>query len=242
MGNYYSNHNAYCNSHLIKMLAIMNDYITILADNTANKFYKRHASRFNMIGLDIKAAMDEVYDIEDKKRFLTQYCVLIKEKLDEHNVNCTGSENCMYTKSYDVARFFAEQELRKLSNKVGDTFSGVSVHGIGNIINLGTIYGDITNNVSQLDNSGLHEISEAIETLASAVNENLTMQQGDKQDYLELLKLLSEEALKSEHDRLPQSAFKSILNGTLATLNTFASIATISEITLPKIATYFMSK
>lgn len=131
-----------------------------------------------------------------------------------------------------------EQERRDKANNV---FPSTSIHvaGQGNIVNTGSIEGNLQNNITHLQETGFEQISFAIAALADAIKDSEELQQEQKNEYLENLKVLSEEALKPSSKRLPRSTIKNIIQHGLGTLNTLSSVSTIGGINLKDIAAFF---
>jgi hypothetical protein len=123
----------------------------------------------------------------------------------------------------------------------GQPIGNITINGTGNIINNGVVEGNINTNIRALNEAGLDQISKSIKDLAEAIKPAIDIQDYQKEEYLETLQLLSEEALKPKDKRLPISTLKQIIQFGLGTLNTFSSVSTIAGITIKDIANYFLS-
>jgi|GEM_PF-6220668 len=135
----------------------------------------------------------------------------------------------------------AEYERRvRVDNPQGS--STFIITGHGNVINTGVIEGNIQNNIKVLNDLGMQEISKSIGDLMAVVKSANEIQEEQKKEYLETLKVLSDEALKPKEKRLPVSTLKQIIQFGLGTLNTFSSISTITGVTLSNISNFFLNQ
>ncbi|MGN6194707.1 MAG: hypothetical protein ACTHOB_07190 [Ginsengibacter sp.] len=197
----------------------------------------------------ISRFLSQFYSPEDRVDFLKYYQLLMDNILAEHRKRCQ-KEDCGYMTTNKTVTFFINQELNSIKKeqekerfwRFGTVIENLTINGDGQVLNFGKVEGDIKHNIENLNKSGEKEISKSIEELTNAVTQSIELQEIQKKEYLDTLKLLSEEALKPNDKRLPYTTLKTIIKYSLGTLNAVSSIASISGINLTNIADYFLYK
>jgi hypothetical protein len=168
--------------------------------------------------------------------------------LNTHLPQCQNP-NCSKDNLYKTGFFFiiqAIEEIKRQKEKENQTsfhtyIDKITINGHGQV-NFGQIKDSVLTNAVTLANKGQEDISHAIKKLTEAVTDTYELNQEQKEEYLDILKFLSEEALKNEEDRQSKTILKAIIRNTLGTLNTLSSLSTVTGITLPQIAQYFLSQ
>jgi len=196
----------------------------------------------------IEKFVSQFYSPEDRVAFLDHYQSLMDKILAEHRLTCQKVD-CTYMTTNGTATYFVNQELEKIKKeqekerfwRFGTIIENLTINGDGQILNFGKVEGDIKHNIDTLNRSGEQIISKAIEELTTVVTKTNELQEAQKKEYLDTLKLLSQEALKPKDKRLPYSTLKTIIKYGLGTLNAVSSISTITGINLTNIADYFLN-
>ena len=192
--------------------------------------------------------LSQFYSAEDRIEFLKHYQTFMDDILVEHRLRCQR-DDCAYMTTNKTVTYFVNQELEKISKeqekerfwRFGTIIENLTINGDGQIINFGKVEGDIKHNIDTLNKSGEQTISKAIEELTNAVTHTNELQETQKKEYLDTLKLLSEEAIKPKAKRLPYSTLKTIIKYSLGTLNAVSSLSTVTGINLTNIADYFLN-
>lgn len=190
----------------------------------------------------------QFYSADDKTDFLKYYQSLMDNILAEHRIKCQR-EDCGSMITNKTITYFINQELAMIKReqekerfwRFGTVIENLTINGDGQILNFGKIEGDIKNNIETLNKSGEKEISKSIEELTNAITLSNELQEIQKKEYLDTLKLLSEEALKTKDKRLPYTTLKTIIKYSLGTLNAVSSLSTVTGINLANVADYFLN-
>lgn len=196
----------------------------------------------------IEKFLSQFYSAEDRTEFLKYYQSLMDTILAEHRIKCQ-KDDCAYMTTNRTVNYFVNQELDTIKKeqekerfwRFGTVIENLTINGDGQILNFGKVEGDIKHNIETLNKSGEKEISKSIEELTNAVTQSKELQEIQKKEYLDTLKLLSEEALKPKDKRLPYTTLKTIIKYSLGTLNAVSSMSTITGINLTNIADYFLN-
>jgi hypothetical protein len=192
--------------------------------------------------------LSQIYSAEDRTEFLKYYQSLMDAILAEHRIKCQ-KDDCTYMNTNRTVTYFVNQELDAIKKeeekerfwRFGTVIENLTINGDGQILNFGKVEGDIKHNIETLNKTGENGISKSIEELTNAVTQSSELQEIQKKEYLDTLKLLSEEALKPKDKRLPYTTLKTIIKYSLGTLNAVSSISTITGINLTNIADYFLN-
>ena len=196
----------------------------------------------------IEKFLSQFYSHEDRTTFLNYYQSLMDNILAEHRLSCQ-KDDCAFMTTNRTVTYFVNQELDKIKKeqekerfwRFGTIIENLTINGDGQILNFGKVEGDIKHNIETLNKSGELTISKAIKELTAAVTHASELHETQKKEYLDTLKLLSEEALKPKDKRLPYSTLKTIIKYSLGALNAVSSISTITGINLTNIADYFLN-
>lgn len=253
----------------IKVLIFNGEFFTFVASNNTNaivginimdtyiKSKAEHLSKISRIDNPYKSQelkekieefLEQFYSAEDKTDFLNHYQSLMDDILAEHRIKCQ-KDNCAYMTTNRAVTYFINQEIEKIKKeqekerfwRFGTVIENLTINGDGQILNFGKVEGDIKHNIDTLNKSGNHDISNAIEGLVLAIKQTNELQEIQQKEYLDTLKLLSEEALKPKDKRLPYSTLKTIIKYGLGTLNALSSVSTIAGANLTTIADYFLN-
>jgi hypothetical protein len=141
----------------------------------------------------------------------------------------------------ELAKLKAEEEEKKLEKKLATVKKiEVKIEGHGNVVNLGSMIDNVISNTLKLTQAGDKEIAIALENLTKAISSDTGIEDNEKQQYLEQLNTLSEEALKPVDKRLPKSVLQTIINFGLGTLSATGNIAKIWSTWGPAIKSFFL--
>lgn len=116
----------------------------------------------------------------------------------------------------------------------------VKIEGHGNVVNMGSMVDNVISNTLKLTQAGDKEIAVALESLTKAISSNATIDDPAKQQYLEQLNTLSEEALKPEDKRLPKSVLQTMITYGLGTLSAAGNLAEVWGTWGPAIKLFFL--
>jgi hypothetical protein len=126
--------------------------------------------------------------------------------------------------------------------RLGIVVENLYVNGDGQVVNFGTIEGNINSNLDKLYHKGQIEISESILSLVDVVKRNEELAEIQKKEYLDLLQLLSSEALKPKETRIASSILKNLVLQGLGKLSLNSSIVGMIEKPLFQIASFFFNQ
>jgi len=134
-----------------------------------------------------------------------------------------------------------EEEEKKLEKKLAAVKKiEVKIEGHGNVVNMGSMIDTVISNTLKLTQAGDKDIAIALETLTKAIGKTNDFEDAEKQQYLEQLTTLSDEALKPVDKRLPKSVLQNIINYGLGTLGAAGNVAQIWSTWGPVIKGYFL--
>ena len=105
-------------------------------------------------------------------------------------------------------------------------------------LNLGKIIGNVNNNIEELNKSGSYDITKSIKEITEAITQASTLNDDLKLEYLEYLKLLSEEAIKPKENR-NYPVIRTVLKTIGAALSNISSIEQIWSTYGPSILNFF---
>ncbi len=166
------------------------------------------------------------------------YCdALIQELRDSLSLNFQSSDSASQRQALireEMTDIMMQASTTENDNKIEINISG----GIVGNLNLGTIVGDITNNLNQLYDGENVKLQQAIETIVKAVQDAEELHKSLKIELIENLRFITEQALKSEEKR-SKGVLKSIMHGISKELNTVGSLASIWSVSVPIIQSYF---
>lgn len=134
------------------------------------------------------------------------------------------------------------KKRKRGSGQFGTIIENLIIPRQRQILNFGKVEGDIKHNIEILNKAGGQNISKAIEQLVSLVKQSNEIQELQRKECLDSLKLLSEEALKPKDTRLTQSILKTIIKYGWGSLNAISSISTVAGVNLTTIAEYFLNQ
>lgn len=141
----------------------------------------------------------------------------------------------------ELAKKRNAEEERKFEKKMATVKKiEVKIEGHGNVVNLGSMVENVISNTLKLTQAGNNDIAAAIENLTKAVNSESSLTENEKQQYLEQLKTLSEEALKPVDKRLPKSVLQTIINFGLGALSMSGNLAQVWSTWGPAIKAFFL--
>jgi hypothetical protein len=115
----------------------------------------------------------------------------------------------------------------------------VTVSGGNAVINLGTVYGNVQQAISDVQQHGYQELAASIEQLARAINDSQELGQKRKM-YLEQVEFIAKQTAESEEVRKKTgSAVAGIFSGFQLTLQAVANAAQILSVLGPELAKHF---
>lgn len=191
----------------------------------------------------IRVQIEELFEGISNDKTKNEIIVLFKEKLDkgleEHKKICTAlNNNCVIEGNYESAHFFLDQELEKLKKNSTSSFKNyienLTISGNGNLVNVGSINGNIENNITILKDSGENNIAEAFTRLKEVIN-NEEIPEEERELLLDNVNTLSSQATLEKSNRLPLNVIKAIFSG----INVLSSVSTVAGIDLQTIVSYF---
>ncbi len=135
-----------------------------------------------------------------------------------------------------------KEEEQKRLDALGRMKEGVNVHvgGQGNVVNLGQISDSIISNISKISKSNEGKIGESLKHLTEAVQKSSDLDAKAKQEHLEQLQVLSEEATKPAEKRLPRSILQPMINFGLGSLKAVADVAKVWDVWGNNISHFFI--
>lgn len=227
----------------------MNPLVTIAVE----KLYQESDFQNDLQAIKLREMVPQelsnLYSDEDKIDFLNAYLERMDRKIQRHRrEGCNDSATCRFESTDRIVKALVAQELKKIEDaqkrrekeSLSVLGSTINIHSNTGVVNLGKVEGDIYNYTQQLQQNGHKDVSEAIEKIVQAVKDSQEVSEQDKLEYLETLKVLSEEAVKPREERLPAMTLKKMIQFGLGTLNTLSSLSTITGVTLPTIMNYFL--
>jgi Rad3-related DNA helicase len=223
--------------------------------NRKAKNLYRQAIHLRSIKIDdfkhvLNKEVSDLYDNRDKFDFLDQFLLDTEEYYDDHLSECTNTTNtCPINITCENAIYYTKQEKAKLKQAIENeatqrgfsTYIGsIVLSGPNSFVNTGNLVDTIINNSQQLQASGQQNISDNIAELAKVIEglEEITANQ--KNEFLETVKFLSEQALLEEDKRANKSTIKVLIKGLFDSLSAVSSISTIVGTDLTEISKFFL--
>jgi len=185
---------------------------------------------------------------QDRLDFINHFQSLMQNRYDEHVKTCKNKLCKAYTK-IDVINFYSDQEKEIIRKQIENEkqkaefktyIENVTIGGENQIVNLGEMHKNIIKNSQELIKGGADEISTALNNLANAIKESSEINETQKSEYLETVKILSDEALKPTNTRMSKPVLKRLIKFGLGSLNNLGSLASITGQTLPQIIEFFL--
>ncbi|MFD3000102.1 hypothetical protein ACFS7Z_07005 [Pontibacter toksunensis] len=226
----------------------MSRVILKVAENLAHAAVRIQYSNTDF-RLDLNSKLSHYYSPADKLMFLNHLITLVQKRYDEHHPNCSNPEKCHTDIMCEKVLYFANQEIeqvKKLTENEGvqrvfGTYIGsLSINGSNSVLNFGEIRDSIITNTQQLESEGATNVSASILELSKAIEEAVEIEYHDKNEYLDNLKFLSEQALIAKEERVNLSVIKRLLKGMFDGLSAVSSVSTIAGMTLKDISDYFL--
>lgn len=222
----------------------MKNSIKQLAENLAQSYFKQNAHRYFEIKNDIKNGLRNCASGNDQIDFLNHYKEMVRKDIIEHDEVCVNPALCKMGDAAETAIMYADEFLAEIArlNTKPEVVSHPQPHIIfnapGNSVNFGTM-GDIINNITTLESKGDTDISAALQMLTKAVEDATELVNQDKTEMLDLLKLISEEAVKPKTEQMPGSRIRAMIKGGLSVLNTLGTVATVTGKPIDQLINYF---
>lgn len=218
----------------------MNDYVNRkfeLLKRTID--HLRNPYQRDKIKVQVEEFFETVIDESQKKEIIDYFRVKLDEGLVNHTEICTAVDgDCVIEKNYEATHFFLDQELKKAEKENASAFKNyiqnLTIHGTGNIVNIGGVNGDIVNNISILKDKGEENIAGAFERLTEVINNDTPEEQ--RELLLDNISTLSNQATLERSERLPINVIKTIFSG----INVLSSISTVAGVDLKTIFSYFI--
>lgn len=218
----------------------MNDYINRkfeLLKRTID--HLRNPYQRDKIRVQVEEFFETIIDESQKKEIIDYFRVKLDEGLVNHKEICTAVDgDCVIEKNYEACHFFLDQELKKAEKENASAFKNyiqnLTIHGTGNIVNIGGVNGDIVNNISILKDKGEENIAGAFERLTEVINNDTPEEQ--RELLLDNINTLSNQATLERSERLPINVIKTIFSG----INVLSSISTVAGVDLKTIFSYFI--
>jgi|GEM_PF-2249876 len=221
----------------------MRDSIKLLAENLAQGYFKQNVHRNFEIKDDIRKGLRNCATGNDQIDFLNHYKKMVKKDIIEHDKVCVHPALCKQGDAAETAIAYADEflaEITRMNAKpvVSTPPPQIVFNAPGNSVNFG-IMGDITNNIKTLESKGNVGISDALQELRKAVEEANELANQDKTEMLDLLKLISEEAVKPKTEQMPGSRIRAMIKGGLSVLNTLGTVATVTGKPIDQLIEHF---
>ena len=190
--------------------------------------YKHDGKYYSLTGLlqndGIETNFDEIFSLGKK----LEADGLMKFS-GKHNdaMGCITSEGVEYVE---------EDSYSYKGKSITTNNYNISVHGHGNVVGLGNIENNIIANTIKISDN---DLKEAFEKLTEAVKNSIEVSEEQKQEYLEHILFLSQEAIKPIEERASKSILKTILKSCQEVLTAVAHSADVWHIWGTKITTFF---
>jgi len=198
----------------------------------------------------LKKELCKFYSTIDKLEFLSHFRSLVNNGYEKHLPKCTNPPLCVKNKAFENALYFIQQESDYIEDKgekdkrrqeFGTYIGEINISGGNPFVNIGRIKDTIINNSQQLQTAGFGDISENIRALTRIIEEAVAIPDQDKEELLDNIKFLSEQALLEKPNRTSKSVLTSVIKGVFTSLNVLSSISTITDQHLKDITDYFLS-
>lgn len=192
-------------------------------ERTDNPYYKEHIAGHSVLHKDSvlgnETTGNNSIKIEQERRKIDQY------------LNSMGYG--------DVPKSVASQKDDLLTGSKPEKNVQINIQGVNfSNLNMGKIIGNVSSNLEQLNTVGDYDITNSIRELTQEIAKNNHLTESLKIEYIEYLKLLSEEAIKSEDNR-NTSAIKIVYKTIEAALTNIAHFAEIWHLYGGPIKTFF---
>jgi len=223
-------------------------------ESSSNNFYFQVFRAESISETDFQGALKKellrFYSNDDKFEYLNHFYNLVDKGYKEHLPKCTNPPICPTNKAFENALYFTQQECDYLTDKivndkrqrdVGTYIETINISGANSFVNIGKIKDTIINNSQQLQSRGHKGISENIQELTESIEEAVDIPDSEKEELLDNVKFLSEQALLEESKRNNKGVLRNVIKGIFDSLNALSAISTITDKNLKDITDFFLN-
>lgn len=168
-------------------------------------------------------------DVDD----VVQHCTEVRGTILA--INAVGSHHSDMTTDFVNVNM---NEPQSFNSSPIQSNQGISISGSSLIVNIGNT-GNISNTLSSDNTATSHNVDGSIHQLIDLFKANEEIEFNQREEIVELLRQLNNEALKPTENRLPKSVLKSIIKSISDTVNFVGSAASITGINITNIQNFF---